>query len=333
MKDNRIKGIIALAVVTIIAFGVIYGSKILVKDETDNNDNDQVQEELPGAIEVAGAEGIVSAREITDDSGAVTGYSVVSEAKGFTPKPVTWEVVFESDAKTIKEVKVVSHTESQGYGALMEEDTFLDQFKDVYAPIYLTGKAPVSETADAPQADTPDVANGLQDGIYRVEDEEADNSGFIYILTIKVEDGNISSVVFDSMNREGEYKSYLSSVGKYTMTEDGPTWKDQADSLASYVLENQSIEGLTVDENGKTDVVAGVSISIGNFIDLTEKVLIKAASGEGAESTGSGDVSEVVAGSGEVGEVDGISGATITTNAILQLVNNAYEFISEYAGK
>ena len=84
MKDNRIKGIIALAVVTIIAFGVIYGSKILVKDETDNNDNDQVQEELPGAIEVAGAEGIVSAREITDDSGAVTGYSVVSEAKGFT---------------------------------------------------------------------------------------------------------------------------------------------------------------------------------------------------------------------------------------------------------
>lgn len=31
MKDNRIKGIIALAVVTIIAFGVIYGSKILVK--------------------------------------------------------------------------------------------------------------------------------------------------------------------------------------------------------------------------------------------------------------------------------------------------------------
>ena len=42
---------------------------------------------------------------------------------------------------------------------------------------------------------------------------------------------------------------------------------------------------LLIDENGKTDVVAGVSISIGNFIDLAEKALIMAASGEGAEST------------------------------------------------
>ena len=46
------------------------------------------------------------------------------------------------------------------------------------------------------------------------------------------------------------------------MTDDGLTWKEQADALANYVLANQSIEGLTIDENGKTDVVAGVSISI-----------------------------------------------------------------------
>ena len=36
--------------------------------------------------------------------------------------------------------------------------------------------------------------------------------------------------------------------------------------------------------------------------------------------------------SGDVGEIDGISGATVTTDAILSLVNNAYKFISEYAG-
>lgn len=134
MKDSRLKGIIALTVVTILAFGVIYGSKILVKNETgnDNNvDDGQTVEDLPGAIDVAGAEGIVSAREITDDSGAVTAYSVVSKAKGFAPptKPVTWEVIFESDAKTIREVKVVSHAETEGYGAAMEESSYLDQFK------------------------------------------------------------------------------------------------------------------------------------------------------------------------------------------------------------
>ncbi len=129
MKDSRLKGIIALAVVTVIAFGVIYGSKILTKDATE--DNTEIVEELPGAIDVADAEGIVSARELTDDSGALTGYSVVAKAKGFAPptNPVTWEVVFESDAKTIKEVKVVSHGETPGYGAEMEESSYLEQFK------------------------------------------------------------------------------------------------------------------------------------------------------------------------------------------------------------
>jgi electron transport complex protein RnfG len=130
MKDSRLKGIIALAVVTIIAFGVIYGSKILTKDETSGNDT-EIVEDLPGAIDVADAEGIVSAREITDDSGAVTSYSVVAKAKGFAPptNPVTWEIIFESDAKTISDVKVVSHGETPGYGANMEESNFLDQFK------------------------------------------------------------------------------------------------------------------------------------------------------------------------------------------------------------
>ena len=134
MKDSRLKGIIALAVVTVLAFGVIYGSKILTKDGADNNaDKEQVAEELPGAIDVADAEGIASARELTDDSGNVTGYSVVAEAKGFAPpnKPVTWEIIFESDAKTIKEVKVVSHAETPGYGANMEDESYLEQFKEM----------------------------------------------------------------------------------------------------------------------------------------------------------------------------------------------------------
>jgi len=328
MKDNRLKGIIALAVVTVISFGIIYGSKILVKDEKGSgNDttNDQSQHDLPGSIDVSGAEGIVSAREIKDDSGNITSYSVVSEARGFAPKPVTMEIIFDKDAKTIQEVKIVSHSETPGYGANMENESFLNQFKGIPAPIYLKGKAPATST-DNGQANTPDTAGGLKDGIYRVESDGMEN-GYLYMLTIKVENGAITSVVFDGMNELGEYKSYLSSVGKYVMTEDGLTWKEQADALAQYVIEHQSIEGLVVDENGKTDVIAGVSISINNFLELAEKALQKAAAGEGAEGA------PATADSGAVGEIDGISGATMTTNAILELVNNAYEFIKNYAGK
>jgi len=337
MKDNRLKGIIALAVVTVISFGIIYGSKILVKDENgggNNTDNNQTQQDLPGSIDVAGAEGIVSARELTDDSGNVTGYSVVSQARGFAPKPVTMEIIFDKDAKTIQEVKIVSHSETPGYGAQMEEESFLNQFKGIKAPIYLKGQAPASTTDNSNtggQETAPATSDGLKDGVYYVNGTY-DNSGYMHELTLLVEGGKITSVVFDAKNKQGEYKSYLSTAGEYVMTEDGLTWKEQADALAQYVIEHQSIEGLTVDENGKTDVVAGVSISINNFLELAEKALKMAASGEGAENAG-GDSAPATADGGEFGEIDAISGATMTTNAILELVNNAYEFIQNYVNK
>lgn len=133
--DSRLKGIIALAVVTVIAFGVIYGSKILVKDDVSNDtDNEVALEDLPGAIDVTGVEGIVAAREITDDSGNITSYSVTAEAIGFNATfPITMEVVFDSDALTLQEVNIVSHAETPGYGKNMEEDDFLNQFEGMSA--------------------------------------------------------------------------------------------------------------------------------------------------------------------------------------------------------
>lgn len=137
--DNRLKGIIALAIVTIIAFGVIYGSKLLVKDEGDNKENDVVDvdvkpEDLPGAIDVTGVEGITAAREIKDDSGAITSYSVTAEAKGYNAtEPIKMEVIFDKDAVTIKEVKLISHAETPGFGKKMESDNYLDQFMGMSA--------------------------------------------------------------------------------------------------------------------------------------------------------------------------------------------------------
>ena len=137
--DNRLKGIIALALVTIIAFGVIYGSKLLVKDEGNDKDNKVVDqdvnpEDLPGAIDVSGEEGIVAAREIKDDAGNITSYSVTAEAKGYNQtEPIKMEVIFDKDAVTIQEVKLISHGETPGFGKNMEKDSYLDQFKGMSA--------------------------------------------------------------------------------------------------------------------------------------------------------------------------------------------------------
>ena len=61
------------------------------------------------------------------------------------------------------------------------------------------------------------------------------------------------------------------------MVLDGLTWKEQAEALASALIENQSLDFLQVNEQGKTDAVSGVSISIGGFTALAEKCLKEAA--------------------------------------------------------
>ena len=170
----------------------------------------------------------------------------------------------------------------------------------------------------------------LKDGTYTVEGEE--HSGFVSVVTIVVENGTITSVVWDARNAVGEYKSYLSSIGEYVMVEGNPTWKEQADALAASVIENQSTSGIIMDEKGKTDSVAGVSISVNEFVDLVEKALVKASSGD---TTTEAPAEEAPAAPATVAgtEVEAISGATISSTAVLDGINEAQKFIKEYVLK
>ncbi len=322
MKNNRFKGIIALVIVTIVSFALIIVSKLLVNDENADKNNDPIS----GLnIDVGQEDYIKSARKLTDNQGNVTGYVVTAEAKGFVG-PISWDVTFDKDAKTITDVSVVSHTESQGYGSKMEDDNFLSQFKGQEAPIYLQGNGPTNNENQSEE--TGGTGSGLVDGVYSVQDEEV-SGDYRNLLTLKVEGGAITSLIWDNKDESGEYKSYLSSVGKYVMTEDGLTWKEQADALAEAVLADQSTEGIILDEDGKTDSVAGVSIDINGFINLTEKALELAAKGEGGLKT---DSDNLLVDSDLATEIDGISGATVTSDAIVELVNRAYNFISQYVG-
>ncbi|HCL03633.1 MAG TPA: hypothetical protein DHW61_14700 [Lachnoclostridium phytofermentans] len=117
------------------------------------------------------------------------------------------------------------------------------------------------------------------------------------------------------------------------MTEKGATWYEQAQLLAKYVIEHQGTAGLTLDENGKTDVIATVSIDISEFVNQVEQALRQSA-GEAEPEPEQPEKEEekepeVVDGT----KVDGISGATITTKAILSAINNAYDYIVNYVNE
>src|SRR5699024_6426306 len=85
----------------------------------------------------------------------------------------------------------------------------------------------------------------LQDGTYEAITEQADSNGYTDQVTMTVKDGKITEVNWDSIDAEGNKKSVLSENGQYVMTEDGPTWKEQAEALADAVVKNQSLGFLT----------------------------------------------------------------------------------------
>lgn len=156
----------------------------------------------------------------------------------------------------------------------------------------------------------------LADGDYEAKADGPDNNGFTDQVTMTVKDGKITAVNWESVGADGSKKSVLSENGEYVMTEDGLTWKEQAEALSAALIEKQSLSFLNVNEQGKTDAVSGVSIAVGGFVNLAEQCLNQAA-GEETETQ------EPQNGT----QVDAVAGATISSTAAVEGINAAYEFL------
>lgn len=322
MKNKNVRGILALAVVTALSFGVITGSRALAVDtgSTSQEDSGEVKEEF----DVSGAENIEKAAATED------GYVVTVKEKGYGGD-ILMDVSFEADGETISYVSVTEHSETEGLGARIAEEEFSGQFVGMKAPVYLSGMSGGEEAAPAekkaPEGAAESEGAVLQDGTYEAKGE-ADDSGFADQVTMTVKDGKITEVNWDSIGEDGSKKSVLSESGEYVMTEDGPTWAEQAKALTEALVENQNLTFLTMDEQGKTDAVSGVSISVGGFAALAEQCLNEAADVE-TEETAEEPAAEENKESAEAGtgEVQAVSGATISSTAAVTGINEAYEFL------
>ena len=265
MKNKNVRGIIALAVVTALSFGVIMGSKALAKDMgtgASNTAEEQVKEE----IDTKGAEGIEKAVKTEN------GYMVTAKVKGYGGD-IVMNVSFDVEKKKVTKVEVTEQKETEGLGAKVADAEFLSQFEGVEAPVFLPGMSLEKEE----KVSDEELLKELKDGTYEAKADAPDNNGFTDVVTVTVKDGKIAEVNWEAVGADGSTKSVLSENGEYVMTEDGLTWKEQAEALAKAVVENQSLSFLNLDEQGKTDAVSGVSISIGGFTALAEKCLKEAA--------------------------------------------------------
>lgn len=117
----------------------------------------------------------------------------------------------------------------------------------------------------------------LQDGLYYAEGEFAEDSGWKELVAIQVEDGKIVSANWNGLHKDGGLdKKTFSEKGFYGMKEKGGAqaeWHEQAAKMEEYLVAQQSVDGLTLNDEGRTDAVSGVSIHVNGFTELAAKAL------------------------------------------------------------
>ena len=304
MKNKTVRGILALVVVTALSFGVILGSKALAKDTGAGaaSQEAKVLEEL----DTKGAENIQKAVK-TDK-----GYVVTVKKKGYA-SDIVMQVSFDEAGETVTAVEVTDQNETEGLGAKIADAEFLSQFEGLKAPVVLPGMKLESESQK--EDSTEELKDAvLADGTYEAKGEPMDGYTDQVCMTLNLND-NVESV-----GEDGSKKSVLSENGEYVMTEDGLTWKEQAEAMAAALVENQSLEFANLNEQGKTDAVSGVSISVGGFVNLAQQCMNQAA---GIEEPQEQEAETPAEGT----QVDAISGATVSSTAAVTAINDAYAFL------
>ncbi len=268
MDKKAVGAIATLAAVTVVFLGAVHLKSPAARFVNKNAiDGETVN------MDVEGHENIDKAVTVLDKDGSVKGYIVTVREEGFGGD-IVMDVSFNAEASRVLGIHIVQQTETPDLGGRIAEEEFRAQFADTEAPVYLP-----SMLKEEQKEETGGLWTELLDGTYTVEAAEPAN-GYTDTLELTVEAGKVTRIVWDAVDEDGNRKSVLSEEGAYTMTEDGLIWKEQAEALAKAVIEHQGTEFLALNEEGKTDAVTGVSVSLKGFENLLKDALKLAAGSE-----------------------------------------------------
>lgn len=372
-KNKKTMSILIIAVAAVLVV-VITAGILLLKH---NNATSVIDNDSPGAIDLTGYPNtgdviIRSASYLYSADGEIDGYLVSAASKGYKGM-IQMDITFDNTGNIVKSVVINDQKESRGYGDKIGEAAFLNQFNGITAPVALSGEdtgntvedstEEVPETSDTGTEEPLTADSGTNDdstvsdasgtvwtdGTYEAEEADFDEQGYKDKVTLTIQNDKMTEVIWDAYNENGELKSVLSADGIYEMTKGGPTWQEQAMAITDFLVQNQSTDALTMDEEGKTDAVSGVSISVKDFVTLVKECLAKAAANEEETGTGSetADTADTPAGTGNstdtpsvtpsgntsddsAGIIDAVSGATISSAAVVSGINKSQDFIKNF---
>lgn len=131
---------------------------------------------------------------------------------------------------------------------------------------------------EAALAQGPLPQGELQDGFYTAEAQQYDQSGYREFVTMLIYGGRIVDVNWNAQQQDSNAtkKSLGDDYGMKGESDIGAEWFQQAEAFERYVIDNQGVSGLNVDESGKTDAISGCTISVSGAQTLTEQILTQA---------------------------------------------------------
>lgn len=318
------KTVLNLLIVGVVSVGLLWGMNMVSETLAVRQEEQAVREDFAGLLEAEryetmdtrDAEGIVSAYRALDASGAVIGYAVTVQVKGYGGD-MEVRAALSPDASQFIGLRVGRNSETMGYGSRVTEEAFYRQFTALAAPASVGGYTGIDEPGDT---SAPPAQTVWADGEYRVQKPEYDNAGYRAFVELTISGGKITAVSWDADKRDSDStKKAESLAGRYVMTEDGPGWHEQAQTMENALLTAQDPAKLVYNEaDGKTDAYAGVSVAVGEFVELASQALAEAA---GRDNT--------VTVPGDSGTVDAVSGATVSSKAVVRAANLAYRFVRD----
>ncbi|MBW4837899.1 MAG: FMN-binding protein [Paenibacillaceae bacterium] len=115
-----------------------------------------------------------------------------------------------------------------------------------------------------------------QDGVYYAQGEVDAESGWQSYVTLTVSGGKITEAKWNALSEKAPVdKVTYSKEGKYGMKAGGAAseWHEQAEKVEQFLLEKQDPKAVTLNEEGKTDAIAGVSVHVNDFFNLADQAL------------------------------------------------------------
>lgn len=112
-------------------------------------------------------------------------------------------------------------------------------------------------------------------------EEESYGSKLVTTAVVYVGNGGaIESVFLDATYEKDKVLTTKKSLGDaYAMkssSEVGKEWFEQANLIEAKVVENQGTSFITLDNDGKTDAIAGVTIKITSLVKAIDNALLQA---------------------------------------------------------